>query len=104
MSSENQKADLSSLRINRNIAEPNGRSGSGNKLMLYSMIGGGTLIVVVLIFLGGGMSGAVQVETAIVTMTYPSQANAVLTASGYVVAQRKAARSEEHTSELQSQR
>ena len=101
MSSENQKADLSSLRINRNVAEPNGRGGPGNKLMLYSMIGGGALIVLVLIFLGGGMSGAVQVETATVTMTYPSQANAVLTASGYVVAQRKAAVASKGTGRLE---
>ena len=101
MSSENQKADLSSLRINRNVTEPNGRSGPGNKLMLYSMIGGGALVVLILIFFGGGMSGAVQVETATVTLTYPSQANAVLTASGYVVAQRKAAVASKGTGRLE---
>ena len=50
--------------------------------------------------LRGALSAAVDVETAIATLTSPSQANSVLAANGYVVAQRKAAVASKGTGRL----
>jgi RND family efflux transporter MFP subunit len=49
----------------------------------------------------GGFTGAVAVETAAVTSAYPSQALTVLNATGYVVAQRKAAVASKATGRLE---
>lgn len=50
------------------------------------------IILAALGYMGKGLfSSPEQVETGVVAMTYPSQANSILTASGYVVASRKAA-------------
>ncbi len=46
---------------------------------------------IVSLYLCGFLTPAVSVEVAVVSRTYPSQALALLNASGYVVAQRKAA-------------
>jgi RND family efflux transporter MFP subunit len=48
----------------------------------------------------GNLSPAIEVELTTATLTYPSQANAVLTASGYVVAQQKAAVASKGTGRL----
>ena len=101
MSSDTQKADLSSLRINRTAPQSNGSVGLKKNFILYSSIGAVLLIGVAILFLSGGMSSAEQIETATVSLTYPSQANTVLTASGYVVAQRKAAVASKGTGRLE---
>ncbi len=101
MSSDTQNADLSSLRINRSAPEPNRPGGSKKNFILYSSIGAVLIISIVLLMLGGGMSSAEQIETATVTLSYPSQANTVLTASGYVVAQRKASVASKGTGRLE---
>ena len=101
MSSDTQNADLSSLRINRSTPEPNRPGGSKKNFILYSSIGAVLIISIVLLMLGGGMSSAEQIETATVTLSYPSQANTVLTASGYVVAQRKASVASKGTGRLE---
>ena len=101
MSSETQKADLSSLRINRSAPQSNGSGGSKKNFILYSSIGAALIISIALLLLSGGMSSAEQIEIATVSMTYPSQANTVLTASGYVVAQRKAAVASKGTGRLE---
>jgi RND family efflux transporter MFP subunit len=101
MSSETQRADLSSLRINRNAPESNGSGAPKKNLILYSSIGAGVIILAALFVFGGGMSSAEQVETATVSLAYRSQANTVLTASGYVVAQRKAAVASKATGRLE---
>ena len=101
MSSDTQKADLSSLRINRTTPQSNGSVGLKKNFILYSSIGAVLLIGVAILFLSGGMSSAEQIETATVSLTYPSQANTVLTASGYVVAQRKAAVASKGTGRLE---
>ncbi|MDN3512875.1 MAG: efflux RND transporter periplasmic adaptor subunit [Candidatus Brocadia sp.] len=49
------------------------------------------IVVTGLLYATGVLTPAVQVEVASVSRTYPSQAFALLNASGYVVAQRKAA-------------
>jgi len=101
MSSDTQNADLSSLRINRSAPEPNRPGGSKKNFILYSSIGAVLIISIVLLMLSGGMSSAEQIETATVTLSYPSQANTVLTASGYVVAQRKASVASKGTGRLE---
>jgi len=50
--------------------------------------------------LGAWLRPAVEVQLATATLTSPSQASAVLTASGYVVARRKAAVASKGTGRL----
>ena len=101
MSSETQKADLSSLRINRSAAQSNGSGGSKKNFILYSSVGAVLIVGVLFFVFSGGVASTEQVETATVSLTYPSQANTVLTASGYVVAQRKAAVASKGTGRLE---
>ncbi|HSQ13192.1 MAG TPA: efflux RND transporter periplasmic adaptor subunit, partial [Candidatus Deferrimicrobium sp.] len=84
-------ADLSSLRIDRTsqgASQPR-RSRPIGKIVAWSLV--------VLALAAGGLflkqlfSPAVEVQLVTASLTSPSQANAVLTASGYVVARRKAA-------------
>ncbi len=49
------------------------------------------VVVLMVLFASGVLSPAVTVETGTITQVYPSQAYTLLNASGYVVAQRKAA-------------
>jgi RND family efflux transporter MFP subunit len=83
--------DLSSLRIDRSPpgASPPRRSGRARKIFVRA-------IVVVAVLAGAfliknWLNPPVEVQLATTSLTSPSQANAVLTASGYVVARRKAA-------------
>jgi RND family efflux transporter MFP subunit len=97
--SDTQNTDLSFLKINRDAPrEP--ESGSKNKIILFSAIG---LVVVVIIsfFAFGSGSSAETVELGTVVMTTPGQESAVLTASGYIVAQRKAAVASKGTGRLE---
>jgi RND family efflux transporter MFP subunit len=92
--------DLSSLRIDRSApgAGSPQRAGRTRRLLLWAMIAGA---------IGGAAFGlnqwlrpAVEVQLATASLTSPSQANAVLTASGYVVARRKAAVASKGTGRL----
>ena len=84
-------SDLSSLRIDRSSrGEPSSRQRrSAGRWIVWT--------IVIVVFLAGALllknwfSSGVEVQLATATLTSPSQANAVLTASGYVVARRKAA-------------
>ena len=84
-------SDLSSLRIDRSSrGEQSSRQRrSGGRWIVW------TIVIVVLLagalLLKNWFSSGVEVQLATATLTSPSQANAVLTASGYVVARRKAA-------------
>ena len=84
-------SDLSSLRIDRSSrGEPSSRQRrSGGRWLVW------TIVIVALLagalLLKNWFSSGVEVQLATATLTSPSQANAVLTASGYVVARRKAA-------------
>jgi RND family efflux transporter MFP subunit len=87
---ENKNIDLSALRINRNKEQ---QDGPPKKTGTYIGIAVGILVLII-----GGIylyqkifSPAIEVTMTTVSWTSPSQSNAVLTASGYVVAQRKAA-------------
>ena len=84
-------SDLSSLRIDRSSrGEQSSRQRrSGGRWLVWT-----TVLVVLLagaLLLKNWFSSGVEVQLAAATLTSPSQANAVLTASGYVVARRKAA-------------
>jgi RND family efflux transporter MFP subunit len=99
---DNQQADLSALRIDRSRPEgsPPGRS---RTIVRFAFTVGG----VVLLFLLGYwvvprvFDSAVDVQLATASLSSSSQANAVLTASGYVVAQRKAAVASKATGRLE---
>ena len=82
-------SDLSSLRIDRSARQLPQKRRSRSRLVVR------TIVVLLLIALGLAVTRwldpGVEVQLATATLTSPSQANAVLTASGYVVARRKAA-------------
>lgn len=92
--------DLSSLRIDRTNSDPGKprRSRWAGKLIFWSIL---TIVLLALAFLlRGRLTPAVEVQLATASLTSPSQANAVLTASGYVVARRKAAVASKGTGRL----
>ena len=83
-------ADLSSLRINR----PSQGAGTPRKSSLGKIIVWSFVTVALLggaLFLKDVFNPGVEVQLATASLNSPSQASAVLTASGYVVARRKAA-------------
>ncbi len=100
MAIDHNNVDLSSLKINREI--PREPSGSKTKyvvtgVILLALFGG------YYFFKNSNFSfQAEEVEVATAIMTSPSQANAVLTSSGYVVAQRKASISSKATGRLEN--
>jgi RND family efflux transporter MFP subunit len=97
---ETKNADLSSLRINRNNNLKNPEQ-SGK---MFKMIGtiAGIILLLLAIYFGWKsiINPAVEVKLAAATLQSPSQTNAVLTASGYIVAQRKAAVASKGTGRL----
>ncbi len=88
---ETKNADLSSLRINKNDKLENPE----RKGRIYKIVGTIVFIAVVIIAILLGWKSitqsALEVKLATATLQSPAQTNAILTASGYVVAQRKAA-------------
>ncbi len=88
---EANKVDLSSLRINRTTVKTEEKGGSSKRLLIILGSILALAFIVWLVISSGFLRSKEKVETATVTMVSPSQAGAVLTASGYVVASRKAA-------------
>lgn len=90
--------DLSKLRIERDAAMPAGRTAGGRRRRW-------ALAAAALIVGAAGyayrFNAAIPVETAVVGTAYPSQAYTMLTATGYVVAQRKAAVASKATGRLE---
>ncbi len=90
-------SDLSKLSINRNGPAAKRRAWYKRPLP----------IVIALALMGGGLlfarskGGALDVETAAVSSTYPSQGFTLLNATGYVVAQRKASVASKATGRLE---
>jgi HlyD family secretion protein len=72
----------------------------GSRVRFWGLIALAVLIVLVLLW-QWSVNRPVQTEVATVSLTYPSQAFSVLNASGYVVAQRKAAVSSKATGTLE---
>jgi RND family efflux transporter MFP subunit len=98
----NGGADLSSLRIRRDEAAGAAKNAlSRNKILVFSLLGAVVCAVIIFLLLGGDVSTAETVETVEVSLTSASQANTVLTASGYVVAQRKASVASKGTGRLE---
>ncbi|MDD5559519.1 efflux RND transporter periplasmic adaptor subunit [Candidatus Methylomirabilis sp.] len=89
--------DLSKLSIDRTAARAPGAS---RRLWPWA-VGVALLIAVAVLGFSGGLSGPVTVQTAAVTTAYPSQAVTALNATGYVVAQRKAAVASKATGRLE---
>ena len=98
---DNQQADLSALRIDRSPEQgpPAGRSRFPIKAAVV-VVGLGLLFLLGYWVLPHAFDSAVEVQLATASLSSSSQANAVLTASGYVVAQRKAAVASKATGRL----
>ncbi len=94
-----EHADLSALRIDRENDSPENRAGLKNKFILAAVIL--ALAVAAAYFTFSKMKAAPVVSVAEATMVSPSLADAVLTASGYVVAQRQAAIASKGTGRLE---
>ena len=95
--SQTRNVDLSALRIQRNEKEENTPKRTGKVVT--------ACIVLIIIFAGWYFLRNVsfssqEVELATASLVSSSQSNSVLTASGYVVAQRKAAVSSKSTGKL----
>src|SRR5437867_1970101 len=99
---EAKNADLAALRINRSPeateAAPAGRA---RRWLLVGLPTAAILVVgAVFVITGGALSAALPVRLTPATMVSPMRAGAVLLASGYVVAQRKAAVASKGTGRL----
>ena len=90
--------DLSGLKIDRTaaVSRPARR-----RKKLYWIIALVCVLLVLVVLYTGALSPAVEVETATVSQAYPSQTFTLLNASGYVVAQRKAAVASKATGQLE---
>src|SRR5512143_2147313 len=88
---ETKDIDLASLRIDRASrgSSPQKKSKRLRKVMLWVVIG--AAVAGGLFLLRDWLTPGIQVQLATASLTSPAQAHAVLTASGYVVARRKAA-------------
>lgn len=97
---ENKNADLNALKINRSKEEYNPKSfASRTKVFIWP------IIVIVLILAGYYFAKplfnpAAEVKLTTAILKSPNEANAILTASGYVVAQRKASVASKGTGKL----
>jgi RND family efflux transporter MFP subunit len=94
--------DLSKLRIDRS-RESNSNEESRSSRKYLFLFGGIAVaaVAVFLLFFRGTLASSVEVQTFTVTAISPAQADAVLTASGYVVAQRQAAVASKGTGRLE---
>lgn len=91
-------SDLDKLRIQRPGAGPPAATFSRTRLIIIFL----SLVLLGLagLYLWGPLQSASEVTTTVVARLYPAQAYTVLNASGYVVAQRKAAVSSKSTGRL----
>jgi HlyD family secretion protein len=96
---DTKNADLSALRIDR--AERTPRSTSVPRGVVAAA-GALAVLAAVAVVVARGIAGGVPVRLAPATLVSPSQANVVVIASGYVVAQRKAAVASKATGRLVS--
>jgi RND family efflux transporter MFP subunit len=104
MNQEPAKPSVASLRINRD--EPHLMSQPGTKksrTLLWIMAGGAILAMAGYLLFGAGKSTA-EVQTATVQRLAPASAQSLLTATGYVVAQRAAAVASKGTGRLEDLR
>jgi RND family efflux transporter MFP subunit len=99
---ENKNADLSGLRINRSQDEEPQSRGPRSAFRVIIFLGIAILVIVLgYVVFSRSIESAIEVQLTTASLSSPSQANAVLTASGYVVAQRKAAVASKATGRLE---
>ncbi len=98
--SDNEHHDLSKLKIHGRDPVASGPAQRRLPALLMYVGGGLFLLIGVYFFLRTAFQPEIFVETATASLVSPSQANALLTASGYVVAQRKAAVASKATGRL----
>lgn len=93
--------DLSRLKIDRTKTAPAGSHAGGRlrRLRAPAVVLGVALAAAAVVYYRAAAAPA-EVETVAVTMAYPSQSFTVLNATGYVVAQRKAAVASKATGRL----
>ncbi len=94
---DSQNADLSKLQINRD--KPT-ESKTPTKRRLWWGVGIAALLIVAIVLFRNTLAPIPEVETTTVVLTSPAQSSALLNASGYVVAQRKAAIASKGTGRL----
>jgi len=90
--------DLAGLRIDRSAVVP---PSSRSKKKMYVIIVLAALLLALALYFSGELAPAIDVETTTVSRVYPSQSFTILNASGYVVAQRKAAVASKATGQLE---
>src|SRR5918995_298407 len=93
-------ADLASLRIDRSSQGGNLPAKSKAKRKIVIAVAVALVLAAAIMLLKGVFNPGVEVQLATAALTSPSQADAVLTASGYVVARRKAAVASKGTGRL----
>lgn len=91
--------DLSSLRIDKSKRENYSSNGKSKKWIAWIIVPA-ILITLFFVFVPALFTSSIEVELTTATMQLPSESNAVLSASGYVVAQRKAAVASKGTGRL----
>ncbi len=91
--------DISGLKIERKKSA--GYQG-GRKKLFYALAGAFIFAIAVVLYLSGVFAPSINVEAVTVSQIYPSQSFTLLNASGYVVAQRKAAVASKVTGRLVS--
>jgi RND family efflux transporter MFP subunit len=91
--------DLSQLKIDKSVST---HRPFRKRKFVYWIVAVSTLFLIGILYVMGILRPAIEVEVANVTQVYPSQAFTMLNASGYVVAQRKAAVASKVTGQLVS--
>ncbi len=91
-------SDLDRLRIDRPAGES--RPAPSRRLRVILILLGVVLVVLAALYVWGPLRPAQEVAVTVAAKVYPAQAYTVLNASGYVVAQRKAAVSSKSTGRL----
>lgn len=89
--------DISRLRIDRNAQPASGSAKSKRRVVIICLL----LLGLALAVYAGFISRRVEIETATVSLQFPSSSITLLNASGYVVAQRKAALAAKATGRLE---
>ena len=91
-------SDLDRLRIQRSEEKYQAKGSFRGRIWLA--LGGALILILLALYLWGPLRPAQEVTVAVASRLYPAQAYTVLNASGYVVAQRKAAVSSKSTGRL----
>lgn len=99
---DSKAPDLSKLRIDpaKRDDESNASASGRTYLLIFSGIAVAA-VAIYFLFFRGALASSVEVQAFTVTVISPAQADAVLTASGYVVAQRQAAVASKGTGRLE---